>query len=390
MKKNLKLILIIFILLIITFIMYKIAFKNNEKSNIDNYIDLKQYISDIYGKTFLISDFSDINEADENWLWENVNQYVWNHEDEYKEKNMQEYGYTYEDIYKIVKKLYGYNLKKEFPKGAISMRYNSYRDLYGPTSYGFTNYYDYKIDNITKVGNIYTVSLYDFTVSNENFFGEDTSDDYFEIFNNYDYLLNNIDSTPLLKVKTLEDKDFKNILNIKDKLSHKILTIEYNESDNLYYIISCKSDTKPIDILSNLYHEMELTFDTRSINYIYEDIYTQDEIIVNDFDKLTSIYSENALNTYKNEMNILRFKENGNVYITAGEIDIGYYISKIEFKNISSTANKINCTVIRTFRESFDPNDENYDNTYQKEDEFILIKRNNKWIIDKFNYNNNN
>lgn len=394
MKKNLKLLIAIIILGIIAFFMYKLAFPKKDeasKTNLKptNYDGIIEYISDIYGTTFLIPEFDNINDADENWLWENVNQYVWNHDDEYKEKNEQAYGYSYDDISKIVKTIYGDDLKKSFPKGAVSMRYDSYRELYGPTAYGISNYYDYKIDTIIKEGTTYTVSIYDYTVSSENFLGDDPTDDYFEIFNNYDYQLNSTNGTPILQVETLDDEKFQNLIENKDKLSHKILTIEFDETTNLYYIKSCKYEgTTPTEIISTIYKKMQSTFEIMSIDYNYEDLYTQEEVLVNNFDELTSIYTDNAINTYKDEMDLFTYKDNGKVYIMAGDINVSEYLVKVEFKDIQENDNKITCTVVRTFRNSFDYSDPGYNETYTKEDKFTIVKENNSWLVDEFSYNN--
>ena len=386
MKRNLKLLIAIIILGIIAFILYQILLSKNVK-NIDEFVGVKNYIKDIYGRTFIIPEFSDINDASEDWLWENVSQYVGNHDDEYHEKNEQEYGYTYDDISKIVNILYGDNLNKKFPKGFIAMRYNSYRDLYGPTSFSITNYYDYKIDNISKNGKTYTVSIYDFTVSLENLNDYAEDKDLFKVFNNYDFLLNGSNGTPILSLKTLRDEKFKNILEQKDKLSHKILTIEYDEAENLYYIKSCQyKGTKNEEILADMYHQMQNSFEIMSIDYNQEDIYTQDEVIVNNFEELTSIYTENAVPTYKEEMSLFVYKDNGEVYITAGDITVRDYLSKVEFKDIQSEENKITCTVVRTFRESFDPGDEEYNQTYQKEDTFTIVEIDGKWFVDEFSW----
>ncbi|MBR2290254.1 MAG: hypothetical protein IJ867_06695 [Clostridia bacterium] len=388
MNKNTRLFILILILAIIAFFMYKLAFSKPTPSKKEDFSGIQSYIKDIYGTTFLIPEFENINEANEDWLWENVNQYVWNHDDEYHEQNAQEYGYTYEEVSKIVKSLYGDTLTKKFPKGAVSMRYNYYQDLYGPTAFSIVNYYDYKIEKITKEGNLYTVSLYDFTVSLNKFTGDDETDDYFEIFNNYDYLLNAENGTPIVKVKSLKDKDFQNILDQKEKLSHKILTIKYDEENRLYYIQSCQyKDKKDTDLLATMYHEMQETFEIMSIDYNQEDIYTQDEIQVNNFEDLTKIYTENAKNIYKEEMNLFVYKENGEVYITAGDITVRDFLAKIEFENIEASTDKITCNVKRTFRKSFDPSSEDYNETYQKENTFTIVKQNETWLIEDFSYN---
>ena len=389
MKKISKILISIIIIAFIIFIISEFFIIKNRKKN-EGYSELKSYIKDIYGTTFLIPEFENINEADEDWLWENVNQYVWNHDDEYKEKNNQEYGYTYEDVSKIVKTLYGDNLNKKFPKGAVSMRYDPYNDLYGPTSYGITNYYDYKIDNITKDGDTYTVSLYDYTISLYLSFGDDNNDDQnYVVYNNYDYLLNLEDGEPIISVESLKNEKFENLLDKKDLLSHKILKIDYDGASNKYYIKSCKYEgTTAENILSNSYYDMRQTFEIDSIEYERDDIYTQDEVLVTNFDELSKIYTKNALETYKDEMDLFVFKDNGEVYITAGDITVGEFLVSTKFKDINEDENKISATVVRTFREDWDPESEGYSKTYQKEDKFTIVKKDGKWYVDEFNYNN--
>ena len=387
MKKLLKLLIIIALIGIILFCLYKFVFNKNTKNQTNKYSDLKRYLSDIYGVTFLIPEFDDINEADEQWLWENVNQYLWNHDDEYHEQNSQEYGYTYDEVSKIVKILYGDDLKKQFPKGAISMRYNSYRDLYAPTAYSVSNYYSYRLDNISQNGNIFTISLYDYTILSANSSGETT----YMIYNNYEYLLNSYEGTPIMTISSLKDKQFENLLEQKDKLSHKILTIEFDEQTNLYHIKSCKyKETKPEDILSALYHDMKMTFEIDSIDYEQDAIYTQDEILVENFDELSKIYTENSIDTYKNEMDLFVFKDDGQVYITAGDITVGEYLIKTEFKNIEESKDKISATAVRTFRKSWDYSDELYNKTYEIENPFVIVKKDDKWYVEQFSYNNYN
>lgn len=196
--------------------------------------------------------------------------------------------------------------------------------------------------------------------------------------------------TPIISVKSLNDKEFNDLLEHKDKLSRKILTIEYNEKTKNYNIISCKYiASKPEETLATYYRKMQDTFEIWNIEYDYDEIYTSSEVLVNNFDELSSIYSENALETYKKEMDLFIFKSNGEVYITAGDINIADYIYKIEFKNITINENSICCDVLRTFRKSFDPDSPEYNETYTKSDKFTIIKDNsNKWIVDEFNYNN--
>ena len=135
---------------------------------------------------------------------------------------------------------------------------------------------------------------------------------------------------------------------------------------------------------------MQNTFEVWNIDYEYDDIYTSSEILVKNFDKLSSIYTENSIETYKNEMDLFVFKDNGEVYITAGDINIADYIDTIDIKNVKNESNKISCDIVRTFRKSFNPEDTEYNETYTKTDNFTIIKdsSSNSWLIDKFNYNN--
>ena len=197
--------------------------------------------------------------------------------------------------------------------------------------------------------------------------------------------------TPILSVKTLDDQKYTDILNYKDKLSHKILTIKYNEETQKYNIISCKyEDTKIEDTLATYYRKMQDTFEIWNIDYDYDEIYTSSEVLVENFDELSSIYTENALKTYKEEMGLFVYKDNGEVYITAGDMNIADYIFKIEFKNIINNSTSISCDVVRTFRKSFVPDDEEYNEVYTKTDKFTIIKDSSKgFLVDEFNYNNN-
>jgi hypothetical protein len=386
MKKFFK-ILIVFVLIIgIAFGVYYFKLGNADSTETDAYADLKTYIKNIYGKTFLIPEFTDINEADENWLWENINQYLWNNDDIYKEQNAEEYGYTYDEISKIAQKLYGDDLKKSFPTGSTYMRQDKYSGKYGPTSYGLEYYYDYVIDSINQNGNIYTVTLYDYTVSLYRTLG-DTTDYYIDIFNNYEYNLNGDNGTPVVSTKSLKSI---NISDYKDKLSKKTLTIKLDEGAQCYNIVSCAYNNEtPTETLYTYYKKMQNTFEIWYIDYDYDEVYSQSEMLVNNFDELSSIYTENALSTYKNEMNLFVFKDNGEVYITAGDINIGDYIYNIRFESVTEEADKITATAIRTFRESFDSEDENYNNTYEVKNTFTIVKQSDgSWLIDEFSYNN--
>ena len=60
---------------------------------------------------------------------------------------------------------------------------------------------------------------------------------------------------------------------------------------------------------------------------------------------------------------------------------------KTEFKNIEESENKITATAVRTLRKSWDSSVEDYNNTYEIENKFSIIKKDGKWYIDEFSYN---
>ena len=59
MKKTLKLLIILIIIFLIGFLIYKFIPKKT-KENSQNFSEVKKYISDIYGKTFLIPEFDNM------------------------------------------------------------------------------------------------------------------------------------------------------------------------------------------------------------------------------------------------------------------------------------------------------------------------------------------
>lgn len=187
MKKFIKIFIILIIILLIIFGIYKFCTSKNTKTN-DEFKDLKNYLNIIYGKTYLIPEFDNINNADEAWLWDNVNQYL-NGNEKFEERNNKGFDYTYNDICQIVNTLYGDNLTKKFPTGSEFLRYDTYNDKYAPTAYGVQSYFDYKIDEIKKEKNLYTVSIYDFTVSLFRTLGENP-EDLIDIYNNSDFSIN--------------------------------------------------------------------------------------------------------------------------------------------------------------------------------------------------------
>ncbi len=381
MKKKIKFLIytiIVIILIIICFLLIK-------KSKFDDdYSILIKYIKNIYGEAHLIPEFDNINNADEEWLWNNINQYLWNIP-ENEERNNKYCDYSYEEISQIAKTLYGNNLNKSVPTGNNFMLYDDYNNKYGPPAYNLEEYYAYKIENIEKNKNIFNVTIIDYTISMYNTLGNNPTNTI-DIFNINDFKLNSYNATPIVSLNTLNTDYSDKILNNKNKLSRKLLTIELDKKTHEYHIKSCKYlDIKSEDILANTYKNMQNTFEILYINYDYEDLYDNNEAEVKNFNELASIYTENALPIYKEQMELFMFKED-KIYIQPGDINIAEYLEHIKFNNIKKSSNSISCTVVRTFRKGFSPDDEDYNETYEVSNEFSIIKDGDNWKVDKFSY----
>ncbi len=381
MKKYVKIIICFVIIIAIAFGVFIFISK---KSN-DNYTALETYISNIYGKYHLIPEFNNINNADSNWLWDNINTYLWSIPENEK-RNSKFADYTYDEILRISKFLYGDNFKLTPPKNNDYMLYDENTNKFGPTAYDVEEYIDYKIEKIEEKNNTFEVTLVSYYIY-PDFLGN-TPSNKFKIYNISDYKLNFENSTPIATFKDANEDYKQKILNNKDKLSEMLFTIEFDTETNLYHITSCKYlNVKPEDTLSIYYTEMKNTFEVYNIKYDYEELYEADEVLVENFDELTSIYTENALDTYKKEMDLLVFRDN-QVYIKAGDINIAEYLKNIKFTNIKETDNSISCTATRTFRKSFSSEDPEYNDTYEISDNFEIIKDGNSWKINEFSYNN--
>lgn len=106
-----KLLIIIIILLIILagMIIYRnraIGATNNitveEINNIEEYISKIYMWKEVTGEA--LPTFENINEANNLWVWEVVNQ------------NFENYEVTYDDVNKVAKDMFGQAFSKEFPK----------------------------------------------------------------------------------------------------------------------------------------------------------------------------------------------------------------------------------------------------------------------------------
>ena len=164
MKKIKFLIGLIFIILLIVFILiFSRQYKNNTTLSETEINEISTYIKDIYNIHYAIPEFDNINNADEFWIYDNINQYLSNHK-EFANRNL-EGNYTYEEISNFAKTLYGSNFSLEIPKQNPAMIYYEDTNTYGIPSYNVESLKECQIENIKKNGNLYIIKIIDYTIS---------------------------------------------------------------------------------------------------------------------------------------------------------------------------------------------------------------------------------
>lgn len=387
---------LIFITLFISLILLIFKFISNHKS--PNIIisdsekeNLIIYLNDIYNSIYGIPEFNNINEADETWLWDNINQYLTNHS-EFEERNLN-CSYTYEEISSYAKILYGDSLNKKFPIGNEVMIYDEENNLFGVPSSYFNNFFEYQIENIQKNNNIYTVNIIDYAISFWEHQGEHPTYNT-NFFNINEFNLNGELSKDIIFYVTDLKEYENNILKNKDKFTSKTLTIEYDTNTQKYHIKSCKYNYSDKDIIKDAYFKMLNSFNLYYLKYNSLDFETSDIAEITNINNITSIYTENGLEIYKNLNNKLLY-ENENAFInyttlqTTDNLDLTYNVFSTEISNINKTENEITCTITnKLLKNSY------YTNYPPSEEDFIsepfnatfkLIKINDVWKIEEFN-----
>lgn len=121
MKKMIATIIVLLIIFI-GMLIYRTSEKEAE-IKVDEVNKIEDYMEKIYGWKEVtgeaLPEFSDINAAEEKWLWGMVR------------KNIEDYEIDYEKIENTAKELYGENLKKEYPKeGGEFIFYNEQNAKY--------------------------------------------------------------------------------------------------------------------------------------------------------------------------------------------------------------------------------------------------------------------
>lgn len=162
-----KMLIIIGILSIIFFGMIayrKLEVKNSTTVNAGEVTQIQSYIEKIYlwkeETKEALPTFSDINQANDKWIWEVV------------KNNLDDYEISLEEANEKVKELFGKECNKQMPKeGNSSFIYNEESVKYEATGVELDNKQDtFLINNITKTKDGYQVEIIEYLINymNEN------------------------------------------------------------------------------------------------------------------------------------------------------------------------------------------------------------------------------
>ena len=214
MKKMIVTIIILFIIFI-----SMIIYRNSEKEaeiKIEEVNKIEDYMGKIYGWKEVTNEalpvFSDINEADEKWIWGTVRE------------NIDDYEIDYEQIVKTAKELYGNNLNKKYPKeGTDFISYDEESKKYLINDITLDAIKDsYLLNKIEKNNNGYVAQIIEYLV------------DYTEA-DNGKVVIKNLNDETIMEVteESATESNIKKIIkeNI-DRFSKKKVTFE-NEDEKI-------------------------------------------------------------------------------------------------------------------------------------------------------------
>lgn len=160
-----KMLIIIGILSIIFFGMIayrKLEVKNSTTVNAGEVTQIQSYIEKIYLWKEVTKEalptFSDINQANDKWIWEVV------------KNNLDDYEISLEEANKKVKELFGKECNKQMPKeGNSSFIYNEESGKYEATGVELDNKQDtFLINDITKTKDGYQVEIIEYLINHMN------------------------------------------------------------------------------------------------------------------------------------------------------------------------------------------------------------------------------
>ena len=215
-----KKLIVIMVILAIIFVGMLIN-KNIEKKKNDISIEeikkIESYIQQIYMWKEIANEilpcFEDINQADENWIWEVVG------------KNLEEYELSYQKIQEKAKELFGDKFAKEFPKeGTKYLTYDKEKDLYYAKEIELDQQEEnFLLNKIVKIENGYEVELVEYL--------EDYSKALLE---EKQIVIKNINGEEIGKIDSEDEEKINEIVkNSIDKLSKKKVILKV-ENEKMY------------------------------------------------------------------------------------------------------------------------------------------------------------
>ena len=140
----------------------KLEVKNSTTVNAGEVTQIQSYIEKIYLWKEVTKEalptFSDINQANDKWIWEVV------------KNNLDDYEISLEEANKKVKELFGKECNKQMPKeGNSSFIYNEESGKYEATGVELDNKQDtFLINNITKTKDGYQVEIIEYLINHMN------------------------------------------------------------------------------------------------------------------------------------------------------------------------------------------------------------------------------
>lgn len=215
-----KLIAVIIILAIIFggMIVYKNVIIKNTNISIQEIEKIEDYIQQIYMWKEVTGEalpcFEEINQADENWVWEVV------------KKNLEEYEVSHEQIQEKGKELFGGKLNKQFPEeGTNYLVYDEQNNVYYAEEVDLDQQEDaFLLNKIEKIEDGYEVEIIEYL--------EDYSQASQEQGNQI--IIRNLNEEEIGKIKTEEEGQAKEIAkNQVDKLNKKKVVLKV-ENEKLY------------------------------------------------------------------------------------------------------------------------------------------------------------
>lgn len=208
--KKLGIIIIILLIIFVGMLVYKKATIQTSEVSVEEIEKIENYINQVYMWKEVTGEalpcFEEINQADENWVWEVV------------KKNLEEYELSRSQIQEKAQELFGEKFNKQFPEeGTKYLTYDEENDQYYAIGMGLDQEEDvFLLNKIEKTQNGYEVEIVEYL------------EDYSQIDEDM-IVVTDINGEEIAKVSGEEEEKAKEIAkNNAEKLSKKkvVLTLQ--------------------------------------------------------------------------------------------------------------------------------------------------------------------